>query len=107
MEKNRYLGLMRTGTKTDMSTCLSAPTGRASVVKRATIVVHSVSHTSTYMKSHIPNIKEIDTVLDTYSQENILKALTHQRHGNDPWARVDGGSIPITKHDWSSGFLNN
>ena len=57
MEKNRYLGLMRPGTKTDMSTCLSAPTGRASVVKRATIVVHSVSHTSTYMKSHIPNIK--------------------------------------------------
>ena len=107
MEKNRYLGLMRTGTKTDMSTCLSARTGHASVVKRATIVVHSMSHTSIYMKSHIPNIKEIDTVVYTYSEEDILKALTHQRHGNDPWTRVDGGSIPITKHDWSSGFLNN
>ena len=47
-------------------------------------MVHGVTHTSTYMEPHITNIKHIDAVLDIYPKENILEALTHQRHGNEP-----------------------
>ena len=62
-------------------------------------------HTSTFMEHHITNIKNIDAVLDTYSQENILKALTHQQHGNDQRTRVGDGNTPVT--NWNSGFVNN
>ena len=44
--------------------------------------------------------------MDIYPEENIIKALTHERHGNDTWTRVGDGSTPITKRDWNSGFLN-
>ena len=83
------------------------PTDHATAVTQVTIVVHVVTHTSTYMVPHIPNIKNIGAVLDIYPEENNLKALTHQRHGNDPWTRVGDGSIPITNRDWNSCFLNN
>ena len=106
LEKYQYLGLMWSGTKAGMFTCLNTPTGHATAVKQA-IVVHVVTHTSTYMEPHIPNIKNIGAVLDIYPEENNLKALTHQRHGNDPWTRVGDGSTPITNCDWNSRFLNN
>ena len=106
LEKYQYLGLMWSGTKAGMFTCLNTPTGHATAVKQA-IVVHVVTHTSTYMEPHIPNIKNIGAVLDIYPEENNLKALTHQRHGNDPWTRVVDGSTPITNRDWNSCFLNN
>ena len=62
-------------------------------------------HTSTFMEHHITNIKNIDAVVDTYSEENILKALKHQQHWNDPRTRVGDGNTPIT--NWNSGFVNN
>jgi len=71
----------------------------------ATVMVYIITHTSIYTEPHIPNIKYIDAVLDIYQEEHILKALTHQRHGNDPRIRVGDGSTPITKR--ISGFLNN
>ena len=101
LAKYRYLGLKRSGTKSDLCTCLNAPAGHATAVKRANIVVHCVTQTSTYMEPHIPNIKYIDAVFDIYPDENILKATTHQRHRNDPRTRL-GGSTPITKRN--SGF---
>ena len=88
-----------------MFTCLNAPTGHTTV-KQATIAVHGVTHTSTSTEPHIPNIKNIDAVLDIYTEENIPKAFTHQRHANDPRIRVGDGSTPITKRDCNSGFLN-
>ena len=48
-----------------MFTCLNAPTDH-STVKQATVVVHGVTHTITYMEPHIPNIKHIDALLDIY-----------------------------------------
>ena len=106
LEKYQYLGLMRSGTKADMFTCLNTPTDHATAVKQATIVVHVVTHTSTYMEPHIPNIKHIDPVLDIYyPEEHILKVLTHQPHKNDPRIKVGDGSTPITKRN--SRFLNN
>ena len=89
-----------------MCTCLNPPTDRPAV-KQATIVVHDVTHTSTYMEPHISNIKNIDAVLDIYPEENISKAITHQRHVNDQRLRVGDGRTPITKRDCNSGFLNN
>ena len=96
LEKYQYQELMQSGTKADLFTCLNVPTGHTTV-KQATIAVHGVTHTSTYMKPHIPNIKNIDAVLDIYyTNENILEALTHQRHGNEPRTRVsDGNTIQL------------
>ena len=74
---------MRCGTKTDLFTCLNTPTGHATIVKQATIVVHGVTHTGTYMEPHIPNFKHIDALMDVYPEENILIVLTHQQHGNN------------------------
>jgi len=71
LEKYQYLGLMRSGTKADMLTCLHAPT------THATAVVHGVTHSSTYMEPHIPAIKIIDAVLDINPEGNILLAPTH------------------------------
>ena len=65
LEKYQYQGLMQSGTKADLFTCLNVPTGHTTV-KQATIAVHGVTHTSTYMKPHIPTIKNIDAVLDIY-----------------------------------------
>ena len=73
LEKYQYLGLMRSRTKADMFT---SPTCHANAVKQVTIVVHGVTNTSTYMRPHIPNIKNIDAVLDIYPEEHILK-LSH------------------------------
>ena len=88
-----------------MFTSLNAPTGHATAVKQATVVVHGVS-TLAHILSPIYQIPQnIDAVLDIYTEGNILKALTHQRHGNDPRIRVGDGSTPITKR--ISGFLNN
>jgi len=42
LEKYQYLGLMRSVPKADMFMCLNAPTGHTTVVKQATIAVHSV-----------------------------------------------------------------
>ena len=70
LEKYEYLGLMRSRTKADMFT---SPTCHANAVKQVTIVVHGVTNTSTYMRPHIPNIKNIDAVLDIYPEEHILK----------------------------------
>jgi len=92
---------MRSGTKADM---LTSSTDYATAVKQATIVGHGVTHPTTYMEPHIPTIKNIDTVLDIYPEEHMLKALTHQRHGYDPRLRVGYGSTPIIKR--SSSFLN-
>ena len=105
LEKYQYLGLKRSGTKADMFTFLNVPTRHATAVKQVPIVMHDVTHTSTFMEHHITNIKNIDAVVDTYSQENILKALKHQQHGNDPRTRVGDGNTPIT--NWNSGFVNN
>ena len=105
LETYQYLGLKRSGTKADMFTFLNVPTRHATAVQQVTIVVHDVTHTSTFMEHHITNIKNIDAVLDTYSQENILKALTHQQHGNDQRTRVGDGNTPVT--NWNSGFVNN
>ena len=69
LEKYQYLGLMRSATKADMFTCLNALTGHTTAVKQATIVVHGVTHTSTYMEPHITNIKNIDAVLGIYPEE--------------------------------------
>jgi len=51
--------------------------------------------------------KYIDVVWDIYPEENTLKALTHQQHGNDPRTRVGDGCTLITKCYYNSGFLNN
>ena len=76
-------------------------------VKQATVVVHGVS-TLAHILSPIYQIPQnIDAVLDIYTEGNILKALTHQRHGNDPRTRVGNSSTPITKRDWNSSFLSN
>ena len=60
----QFLGLMRSGTKADMVTCTD---GNTTAVEQDNIVVHSVTHTSAYMKPHIPNIQIIDAVMDIYS----------------------------------------
>ena len=92
LEKYQYQGLMQSGTKADLFTCLNVPTGHTTV-KQVTIAVHGVTHTSTYMELLIPNIKNIDAVLDIYyTNENILEALTHQRHEHEPRTRVGDGS---------------
>ena len=54
-----------------MFTCLNAPTGYATAVKQATILMHGVTHSSIYMEPHIPNIKNIDAVLDIYQENNL------------------------------------
>ena len=59
------------------------------------------------MEPHIPNIQNIGVVLDIYTEENILKALTHQRNGYDTRTRIGDGITPITKRDWESSILNN
>ena len=47
-----------------MSQCTD---GNTTAVEQDNIVVHSVTHTSAYMKPHIPNIQIIDAVMDIYS----------------------------------------
>ena len=61
LEMYHNLGLMRSETKADMFT---SPTDHATAVKQAIIVVHDV--TLAYMQPHIPNIKNIDAVLEIY-----------------------------------------
>ena len=53
-----------------MFTCFKAPTDNVTVVKQATIVVHGMTHTSTYMEPQIPTIKNIDAVLDFYPKSS-------------------------------------
>ena len=92
LEKYQYLGLMRSGTRQTLVS--NTTTVKATAVKQATVVVHGLTHTSTYMESHITHIKHIDAVLGIYPEENILKAHTHQQHGNDSRTRVGDGSTP-------------
>ena len=66
LEKYQYLGLMRSGTKADMLTCLNATTGNATAVKQATIVVHGLTPHLAHMEPHVLNIEIIDAVLDIY-----------------------------------------
>ena len=56
--------------KADMFTCFKAPTDNVTVVKQATIVVHGVTHTGTYMEPQIPTIKNIDALLDFYPKSS-------------------------------------
>ena len=50
LEKYRYLELMQSVIKADMFTYLNSPTCHATAVKQATIVVHGVTHTRTFIE---------------------------------------------------------
>jgi len=58
LEKYQYLGLMRSGTKAGMFTCLNARL-TTKLAKQTTIVVHGTTFTSKGIQqvyTHIPNI---------------------------------------------------
>ena len=75
-KKYQYLELKRSWTRADMYTCFNAPTDHTATVKQVTIVVHGVTHTSTYMQPHIPNIKTL-TPYWIFTQIKISLKLSH------------------------------
>ncbi len=118
---------LRAGTKSDILTCIQAPTGHSNLPIQATVlvvdmaaVVHMVNPTravtfAEYVPVHIvpflkaqvtATVERIDLVWDTYPDEN-LKSLTQQRRGSGPRTRISiDGSTPIPKGDWQS-YLKN
>ncbi|KAL8582187.1 hypothetical protein ACOMHN_004106 [Nucella lapillus] len=120
-------GSFRSGKKSDILEHLNVPTDRSAEAKAATVlvldmaaVVHMVRPTSaqtfndyasqnlvSFLKSQVtPNVTRVDTVWDTYPEDN-LKTQTHNRRGLGPRTRIGDGQTRIPKHDWSTGFLKN
>ena len=120
-------GTLRTGVKSHVIDCISAPTGHTIPSNQVTVVlldmaavVHMIwqtnaqtfseyvaKHIIPYIKSHItPMISRIDAIWDCYPCDS-LKTLAHKRRGCGPRTKVGDGSTHIPKRDWNSGFLKN
>ena len=120
-------GTRRTGFKSHVIDCISAPTGHTIPSNQVTVVlldmaavVHMIrptnaqtfseyvaKHIIPYIKSHItPMISRIDAIWDCYPCDS-LKTLAHKRRECGPRTKVGDGSTHIPKRDWNSGFLKN
>ena len=118
-------GMMRSGAKSDILSCLNAPTCHSSAIKEATVMIFDMAavinmirptlaknfreyvslHIIPYFKSKMSdNTQRLDAVWDTYPDDN-LKALTQQKRGNGARIKVGDGSTPIPRHEWNTYFL--
>ena len=120
-------GMMRSGAKSDILSCLNTPTCHSSAIKEATVMIFDMAavinmirptlaknfreyvslHIIPYFKSKMSdNTQRLDAVWDTYPDDN-LKALTQQKRGNGARIKVGDGSTPIPRHEWNTSFLKN
>ena len=120
-------GMMRSGAKSDILSCVNAPTCRSSAIKEATVMIFDMAavinmirptlaknfreyvslHIIPYFKSKMSdNTQRLDAVWDTYPDDN-LKALTQQKRGNGARIKVGDDSTPIPRHEWNTSFLKN
>ena len=118
-------GTLRTGVKSHVIDCISAPTGHTIPSNQVTVVlldmaavVHMIwptnaqtfseyvtKHIIPYMKSHTtPMISRLDAIWDCYPCDS-LKTLAHKRHGCGPRTKVEDGSTHIAGGGWGWGVV--